>query len=411
VTSFLERVDEVFSKDKPTLAVVPNPAAAGANPSYVQAAVAAELERVRTAADGTRNDTLNAAAFNLGQFIGAGHLEYFATFDALHAAAMTAGLDVREADKTIRSGFGAGEQQPRAVPSTTVAADSLAAMAPLTTPRPPAAAGLTTTTSPAPSSEVTPRRRRRRTAPSVPRPRRRSPPLLRRQGQRAPRRERKRQDVDRAARRPPSHPGRRAGAHPRLRRQRPRRPRPPARHGRHRQHLQHLAYVAPEETLHAAANADLSATLTQLQPALILVDGVNAAMTLLGLDLESNTDAPPSRSSSSAPSPPPAPPSSPSTTSPKNKEQRGKGGIGAQAKRAMVTGCAITVEVLAEFGRGMTGKLHLTVDKDRPGRVRAVSAGARTAGTVRPRDGGRRLLVDRPPPTSPLRGGGRSRGR
>lgn len=148
------------------------------------------------------------------------------------------------------------------------------------------------------------------------------------------------------------------------------------------QHLQHLAYIGPDEMLHAGAKNDLEQTLTTRAPALIILDGFNAAMTLLGLDLESNTDAtkfaqlllmPLSRTGAAVVY---------VDHVPKNKDARGKGGIGAQAKRAMTTGCALLVDVEKEFGRGMTGRLKLTVDKDRPGHVRAHSAAAKNAGTV-----------------------------
>lgn len=144
--------------------------------------------------------------------------------------------------------------------------------------------------------------------------------------------------------------------------------------------LARLAYVDPDETLHIAAKADLAAVLDTHQPGLIVLDGFNAAMTLLGLDLQSNKDAttfaqallkPLSRTSATVVY---------IDHLPKNKEAQGKGGIGAQAKRAMTTGCALRVDVVQEFGRGMTGRLKLTVDKDRAGHVRAISAGAKIAG-------------------------------
>ncbi len=144
--------------------------------------------------------------------------------------------------------------------------------------------------------------------------------------------------------------------------------------------LGRFAYVDPDETLHLAAAADLAVVLDTHQPTLIVLDGFNAAMTLLGLDLNSNQDATAfsqtvlKRLARTA-----------ATIIyidhlPKNRDAQGKGGIGAQAKRAMTTGCAIRVDVEVEFGRGMTGRLKLTVDKDRAGHVRAVSAGAKDAG-------------------------------
>lgn len=143
-----------------------------------------------------------------------------------------------------------------------------------------------------------------------------------------------------------------------------------------------LDYIGPDETLHAAASDDLREHLDHTHPALIILDGVNAAMTLLGLDLEKNKDATGFAQLLLRP-----------LTAggacvvvvdhlPKNRENRGKGGIGAQAKRAMMTGCAITVDVVEPFGRGMTGRLRLTVDKDRPGHVRALCPDAKSIGTA-----------------------------
>lgn len=141
-----------------------------------------------------------------------------------------------------------------------------------------------------------------------------------------------------------------------------------------------MHYVGPEETLHAAATQDLRDTITTARPELIVLDGFNAAMTLLGLDINDNGDA--TKFSQML-----LRPLSDSGAAvvyvdhiPKAKENRGKGGIGAQAKRAMTTGCALAVDVITPFGRGMSGRLKLTVDKDRPGHVRAISAEAKRAG-------------------------------
>lgn len=142
-----------------------------------------------------------------------------------------------------------------------------------------------------------------------------------------------------------------------------------------------FAYVAPDEQLHADAMSDFN-TLIAAGYDLVVVDGFNAAMTLLGLDINSNNDATTFVQNVLKPIA-----AKGSTVIyidhvPKNKDARGKGGIGAQAKRAMTTGCALTVEVAQPFGAGQHGKLHLKVDKDRPGKVRAISAESKFAGTV-----------------------------
>lgn len=84
---------------------------------YVQAALRAELSNVRGAAEGARNDTLNRAAFALGQLVGGGHLDRALVDTALLAAARNAGLPDSEATKTIASGIDAGVHEPRDIPA------------------------------------------------------------------------------------------------------------------------------------------------------------------------------------------------------------------------------------------------------------------------------------------------------
>ncbi|NLF13898.1 MAG: DUF3987 domain-containing protein [Anaerolineaceae bacterium] len=84
--------------------------------AYALAALDAEVARMAGAPAGTRNDTLNAAAFALGQLVGAGLLDRGEVERRLLAAALAAGLEEREARATLRSGLDAGREQPRAVP-------------------------------------------------------------------------------------------------------------------------------------------------------------------------------------------------------------------------------------------------------------------------------------------------------
>ncbi|MGH8792627.1 MAG: AAA family ATPase, partial [Stackebrandtia sp.] len=87
--------------------------------AYARAALDAECGRVAAANDGQRNDTLNAAAFSLGQLVASGVLDERLVVDALTAAAGTAGLDVdancgpRGIAKTVASGLAAGVRHPR----------------------------------------------------------------------------------------------------------------------------------------------------------------------------------------------------------------------------------------------------------------------------------------------------------
>jgi hypothetical protein len=77
-------------------------------------AFAAECARVREAPAGTRNNTLNAASFALGTFVGAGTLLADDVARDLYDAALSCGLGSEEARKTIESGINSGMRRPRA---------------------------------------------------------------------------------------------------------------------------------------------------------------------------------------------------------------------------------------------------------------------------------------------------------
>lgn len=83
---------------------------------YAEVALGAEAERVARAVTGTRNDTLNRAAFALGRLVGAGLLDAVEVAAELEAAARYAGLGRAEIRRTIRSGLTAGRRQPITTP-------------------------------------------------------------------------------------------------------------------------------------------------------------------------------------------------------------------------------------------------------------------------------------------------------
>jgi hypothetical protein len=82
--------------------------------AYAMAALRAETSRVAAAVPGTRNDTLNRAAFSLGQLVAAGLLLPIPVVTSLIGAAMHAGLPEEEAIRTARSGMAGGARKPRA---------------------------------------------------------------------------------------------------------------------------------------------------------------------------------------------------------------------------------------------------------------------------------------------------------
>ncbi|MFN2490124.1 MAG: hypothetical protein ABR529_10365 [Actinomycetota bacterium] len=79
---------------------------------YGRAALDGEVERVRSAAEGVRNGTLNAAAYRLGRLVAAGEVEEHDAEASLLDAALATGLQRREVRPTIRSGIRAGRKRP-----------------------------------------------------------------------------------------------------------------------------------------------------------------------------------------------------------------------------------------------------------------------------------------------------------
>jgi len=80
---------------------------------WAQAALDGELNDLRRAQVGGRNDQLNIAAFSVGQVVGGGYLHEGMARGELYRAALSIGLDERESENTIDSGMRAGMDKPR----------------------------------------------------------------------------------------------------------------------------------------------------------------------------------------------------------------------------------------------------------------------------------------------------------
>jgi len=108
-------ISGLLHDDAPPAAIrLPVPFPCGAHgTAYAMAALHEEAQLVATALPGTRNDTLNRAAFSLGQLVAAELLPPLAVSTALASAAERAGLPADEARRTIRSGMTAGARYPR----------------------------------------------------------------------------------------------------------------------------------------------------------------------------------------------------------------------------------------------------------------------------------------------------------
>lgn len=354
----------------------------GGSTAYGQAALTNEVNELLQTTEGARNDRLNRAAFSLAQLAAAGHLPQQQVTDQLRAAALHIGLTPAEVDATLRSGHRAGAAQPRDVQplQASVIETFVPALAPT------GEAGQAGT--PRDRTSWWPQPIADRAAAAAEEP---APTHLVRDDGRAllysgkvngliGESESGKSWVALLAVTQAARGGQpvlildfedsAASVHRRLRSL-----------DVDDQAAQLIAYADPSESLGALQSQDLAEALID-PPAVIVVDGVNAAMTLLGYDLNSNTDAtlfttkflrPLARTGACV-----------ITVDhvPKNPDARGKGGIGAQAKRAMTDGCTLLVEVAEPFGIGQSGRLKLTVDKDRPGAVRGISSGGRHAGKV-----------------------------
>jgi hypothetical protein len=86
----------------------------GRGAAWAAGALRAECAAVATAARGTGNQTLNRAAFRLGQLVGAGLLDPEQVHARLLAAATGRSTPQREAHATIASGLTAAAAKPRA---------------------------------------------------------------------------------------------------------------------------------------------------------------------------------------------------------------------------------------------------------------------------------------------------------
>jgi hypothetical protein len=151
--------------------------------------------------------------------------------------------------------------------------------------------------------------------------------------------------------------------------------------------LKSFKYANPDEPLGDGIGEIMKTEIGKYLPTLIVVDGVNAAMNLLGLDLEKNKDA--TTFSQKVLKPLKIFGAGILTIDhvTKSKDNRGNYAIGAQAKRADIDGVAIACDVSMPFGRGIDGCLDLKVTKDRPGFVRALCPDAKTLGIANIRNG------------------------
>lgn len=130
-------------------------------------------------------------------------------------------------------------------------------------------------------------------------------------------------------------------------------------------------YVRPMDPLGNGIHLDdLDALLREVRPTLGVVDGVTEAMTLHGLDTNSNSDAAkfgrmlPRRLAAAGA----ASVSLDHVT--KSADGRGRYSLGAVHKLNALDGAAYVLENRQSFGVGITGRSTIKIAKDRPGQLR-----------------------------------------
>lgn len=165
--------------------------------------------------------------------------------------------------------------------------------------------------------------------------------------------------------------------------------------------LERFHYVRPDDPIDAGAKVRIAGAVEAWHPTLAVLDGVTEAMVVSGWSIKDNDDA--ARFLASLPRQLERAGVAVLLIDhvTKDRETRGSHAIGAQHKRAGITGASFSLDVIRPFGRGLHGVARLGVTKDKHGRVRAAAVGGRLAGELhlRPTDGGTGLRCEVLAPT------------
>lgn len=135
----------------------------------------------------------------------------------------------------------------------------------------------------------------------------------------------------------------------------------------------HFTYVRPDRSLDLEGQQALAYHLTHAM--LVVIDGVTEAMSLHGLELNSNEDA----ATFYGLLPRWIADHGPAVVMidhvVKDPQNRGRYALGAQHKLAGIDGAAYSVKAVQRFGRTKRGVAHIAVQKDRAGHVREHARG------------------------------------
>lgn len=101
------------AQPRPTAPAAPFVVESGSYDTYTEKALQDECDSIAGARDGEQNNTINVAAFNVGQLVGAGALSESEAQQALLSAARAGNHPESRARPTIESGLRAGMAEPR----------------------------------------------------------------------------------------------------------------------------------------------------------------------------------------------------------------------------------------------------------------------------------------------------------
>jgi hypothetical protein len=127
-----------------------------------------------------------------------------------------------------------------------------------------------------------------------------------------------------------------------------------------------FTFVGPDQPVTPEKLARLLAN----RPTLVILDGVNEAMSLQGLKVREEDGAATFRRLFVKPCTAVSAATLAADHVVKDKERRGRDALGSVHKGNGLTGALILLENVEPFGRGLRGRSHLFVTKDRPGHLR-----------------------------------------
>lgn len=163
-------------------------------------------------------------------------------------------------------------------------------------------------------------------------------------------------------------------------------------------------YVQPVGAFGAPERVHLDGIIADLNPDVVIIDGVGEALSRDGLSEDKAADVvgwieklprPIARTGAAVVM---------IDHVVKDREQQGRWARGSGAKLGVIDGCSYQLKVLTPFAREKAGKVRMVIAKDRPGGVGALNETAAVF-TITPHGGGARVVIDVDPYTAELHTG------